>query len=565
MAYCQSRIRRAGYFTLALLLCAHLGGALVGQNKKKPVEEPKQSGATFKMVVDLVSVNVNVTDKHGAPVTDLTEKDFQVLDNGVPQTISVFRMETIPGVAAPGSSSAPSSSESPTPGILARKVILYVDDYHTSFEDLVYVRKAGEQFIRTGLAPTDLVALITASGRFSTEFTKYRDYVIANLNQVSAIFTGRERSSECPPMNEHQAVQIESDQLPSDQMTAMINLTIGCAHLQTTPNAEMIARGLIQATAQRLSSQTRDESQRVFFALQTLTRRLRAISGPKELILLSPGFFVSTSDIYELQRTIDYAIRADTVIDSVNVKGLVPDISAVSRSPVNNYPELRFAENDPLSALASETGGKFYYNNNDLFSQMKAAVSRSVVNYILGFYPSNERRDGQFHKLAVKVNRPDVSVSARKGYFAPKGEESFEAMKNDDILDALQNPEALKGIPLALSYNITHDPNPRTLLEVRTQIDVRKIHFQKREARDRNTFAIVTIVYDSHSQFVDGRESRLDFNLTDPNYNQVMKEGLVIRASFRLDPGEYTVKSVVRDAVETKIGSTFKRINIGEQ
>lgn len=505
MVTSQSKKRLLWLFGLALFLFSAWGHILPAKEKKK---QAAASGPTFQVSVNLVSVKVNVTDKRGLPIAHLTEKDFQILDNGVSQKISMFRVEAIPGSVVSAPNAGPTSPKPLAPATASRKVILFVDDYHSSFEDLVYVKKAGKQFIETGLAPTDLVALITASERFSTEFTEHREDVISTLSQVVPVL----------------------------------------------PEGGPVVFGSY------LMEQ--DKTKRTFSSLQMLTRRLQAINGPKELILLSPGFFYTTFD--DLQKAIDYAIRADTVIDSVNITGFVPDFSAASTKPPGNSGGIRFAMEDPLSTLATETGGKFYHNSNDLFALMQAAIGRSSVNYILGFYPSDEHYDGQFHNLVVKVDRPGVTLSNRKGYFAPKGEQSIVATNSVTIRSVLDNSEELKDVPMALSFNITHEETPESLVEVRTRIDVKKIHFRNEQKRNQNTLTIVVIVYDSNNQFVDGREAHLDLNLTDQHYQDVLKTGLVWQAQFKLSSGHYMVKTAVLEAGESKMGSAFKTLDIRE-
>ena len=532
------------------------------EKKEKKPSAAEQPTSTFRVNVNLVSVNVTVTDRRGVPIPDLTEKDFQVLDNGVSQKIAVFRMVTIPGNVVSGPNARPTSPTPPAPTTTSRKVILFVDDYNTSFEDLVYVRKAGEQFIRTGLGATDLVALITASGRHSTELTFDRESVIANLRLVLPFFADSGGRETCPPVNEYQALLIQRDLLTHDKWDSLIAAASGCCFM--CPRDALVA--LIRAAANRLAFRSEDLSRRLLSSLQTLTRRLSAIEGPKELLFLSTGFLLGvpiTGELeYEMNRAIDSAIRANTVIDSVNAAGLVPDISASSRLPESDAADFRFAREDPLSALATETGGKLYHNSNDLFALMQTAIRRSSVNYILRFYSSDERHNGQFHKLVVKVDRAGVSVAARKGYFAPKGEESFEALNSETIRDALEAAQELKGVPVALSFNITHEETPESLVEVRTRIDVKKMRFRKEKNRNQEIFSMVTIVYDSNHQFVDGREARLDFSLTDPHYQDILRAGLVWAARFKLPSGHYMVKTVVREAGESKLGSAVGTLDV---
>jgi hypothetical protein len=284
-----------------------------------------------------------------------------------------------------------------------------------------------------------------------------------------------------------------------------------------------------------------------------------------------------TQDIlFQLQETIDAAIRANTVIYSINTRGLdatPPGGDISSPVPMTSGEEVRihsllesedrFRSEDALSALAADTGGAFFHNNNDMLGQLKTVANRAQVSYVLGYYSTNTKRDGRFRKISVKVVvRPNMVVSARQGYFAPKGDETFRREKNEDVREALQAADDLKEIPVTISFNITRSGTTRSMVGVQTRIDVRKIHFQKRENRNQNVFNIVTVVYDANKRFVDGRETQIDFNLSDPNYKNVMQEGLKSQANFRLESGNYTIKIVVREAGETKLGSATQTLEV---
>jgi VWFA-related protein len=565
--------RRTSFLTVVCVFCALVvlsESSVADQQKSK---KPREAQTTFHVMVDLVSVNASVTDRSGKPITDLKEGDFQVLEDGVPQKISVFKIQAVPGVAVPLPTTEANASESQPVTPLERKVILFVDDYHMRFEDLYRVKKAGENFIRTGLGPNDLVALITATGRDSTEFTKYRDYVISSLNNLP-YYSPHSLPTKCPPLSDYQVSQINQlREHAGDAYDMAILDTLDCASLRGVPNAVQVAQDLVFAHAQSRGAQITDESRRTLFAIQNLTRRLRAIQGPKLIVFLSDGML--TLDLMDqIQKAVDNSIQSDTVIDTINAGGLdATPLFGDATQPYKPNPEVigakmrvesesRMAVEDAMNALASDTGGTYFHNNNDLLGLMKSAANRSQISYVLGFYSTNPERNGKFRKLAVKVNRPGVVVTSRKGYFAPKGEETFEAEKNADVKEALQNAQDFKDIPITVGYNITHPDASHAIVAVQTYIEVRKIHFQKRENRNRNIFTIVTVVYDSNDHYIEGRETRIDFNLTDPNYKNVMNEGLVAQASFRLAPGNYRVKAVVREAGETKLGSATKTLEI---
>jgi hypothetical protein len=74
----------------------------------------------------------------------------------------------------------------------------------------------------------------------------------------------------------------------------------------------------------------------------------------------------------------------------------------------------------------------------------------------------------------------------------------------------------------------------------------------------------VTVIYDANKRFVDGRETQINYNLTDPNFKNVLQEGLKHQTSFSLEPGKYTVKTIVREAGETKLGSTTRPLEVAK-
>ncbi|MBZ5538298.1 MAG: VWA domain-containing protein [Acidobacteriia bacterium] len=550
-------------------------------DKKPKTRAPKESDTqTFKVVVDLISVNAIVNSKNGDPIKDLTQDDFLILEDGVPQKISHFKVEVAEGVTVPASSKENPAGTEESVVLLSRKIILFVDDYHIEFGDLARLKKAGTDFIRNSLGPDDVIALITASGKNSTELTKSREHVISNLNNIFPLLMTHRATNDCPPLNDLQASSISERGEEADEILKMpeplqvcVLDTIDCANLSGTFNRITIAANMCVSAARGRNTLIMYDSRRTLSSVQALARRLKSIEGPKTVVFLSDGFLTRQAES-QIQEAIDAAIRANTVFEAIDTGGLrayVPGgdaSSSITTTAQSFAARMRMdrdeaaARQDALNALASDTGGHFLHNNNDLLAQLKRASQPSPVRYVLGYYSTNSTRDGKFRKLAVKVNRPDVAVTARKGYLAPRGEEAFETAKNNDLDEALRIAHDLKEIPVTVGYHITHLEPSRTLLAVQTRIDVRKIRFHKRENRNQNIFTILTVVYDANGRYVDGWETRIDFNLTDPGFKNVMDEGLIAQARFQLEPGSYKVKAVVREAGETKLGSATKTIEI---
>src|SRR5512146_1458676 len=87
-------------FSLKMLTLLLLGGLAAAQARSGEVQRPTgqqpddQQQPTYRVTVRLVNVFTTVTDSHGAPVAGLAKDDFRILEDGIPQTISVFDRES---------------------------------------------------------------------------------------------------------------------------------------------------------------------------------------------------------------------------------------------------------------------------------------------------------------------------------------------------------------------------------------------------------------------------------------------------------------------------------------
>jgi VWFA-related protein len=104
---------------------------------------------------------------------------------------------------------------------------------------------------------------------------------------------------------------------------------------------------------------------------------------------------------------LDEAIELTPLPDETNPMG--PVLDAVRRGQ------------DSLRSIADGTGGFAAVNQNDLNNTFARIIQENSSYYVLGYYPANDRRDGRFRSVDVKVKRPGLTVRARKGYVAPAG------------------------------------------------------------------------------------------------------------------------------------------------
>ena len=86
---------------------------------------------------------------------------------------------------------------------------------------------------------------------------------------------------------------------------------------------------------------------------------------------------------------------------------------------------LRLNPDSGLGQLANETGGFLITDSNDLRDRIQQVDEDLHSYYLLSYSSNNQKYDGHFRKIEVKLKRSGLSVQSRKGYYAIKGHVCF--------------------------------------------------------------------------------------------------------------------------------------------
>ena len=116
--------------------------------------------------------------------------------------------------------------------------------------------------------------------------------------------------------------------------------------------------------------------------------------------------------------------------EAIDIGGVPVDDPALSSPSVMIQNEVRRAQ-DSLRVISEQTGGFAIVNQNDFNTGFQRIIEDNSSYYVLGYYPTNDKRDGRFRKVEVRVARPGVKVQARNGYTAPKGKPAAATAKTD--------------------------------------------------------------------------------------------------------------------------------------
>lgn len=299
----MSRIQRTTGLALALLAIGARNTVVVGQ-EPKPASNAEMAGSetTFKIRAErnLVVVRVVVRDSSGKVIAGLHKEDFRLFDNGKPQSISGFTVEspeakvspaTVGAAAQPPTAAVPAEAEHPVV-MPERFVVLFFDDIHISFEDMVRTRDAAVRYIATNLQPADRAALFTASGDTQLDFTADHDKLhnaLLRVHQHPMPTVG----GECPKIDEYQAYEIAEQNDPTALQVAQADAIADCCGGQT-PCAQADAN-FINGLSRQILTDVEFSSRFVFQSLESLARRMATQPGQRSIVFLSPGFFTDTN------------------------------------------------------------------------------------------------------------------------------------------------------------------------------------------------------------------------------------------------------------------------------
>lgn len=527
----------------------------------KSNQTSKEEILTFTKRVNLVVVPVVVRDKQGKAVGSLRREDFQIFDNGKPQTITTFNLE------ANGAASERAHRESVLANVPIDKALgthpshffaYLFDDVHLLAGDLMQVRAAAKKHLESGIGPDDRAAVFTTSGDVTQGFTTDRSELTHAMDQIKPGFTTG--GAQCPYMNAYlgQKIVEESegssitptwDGATDDTWECMFNKA---QYLQ--PKAREVALD----AARRQVLDTHANTQRAMLMVEGVVRRLAAMPGARTLILVSPGF-LTTDDHIEQSTTITLATERNIVINALDARGLYTGIAGADtgtgpstmlavqlEEPINR--QGLFMQTNVLAELAEGTGGKFFRDNNDLLGGFNQLATPPEYVYVLAFRPEVLKQGGHYHQLKVTLGKNRAfTVQARHGYYEPAGAGDPQKLLSEELEKALFSRDEMRTMPITLKSEYAKKEGLNRELSVTTHVDVSGIHFQKADDRNVDNLTLVCGLFDINGNYLQGKKQEISLRLEDDVLKK-LTDGMNIKTTFNVEPGAYLIRVLLRDS-----------------
>ena len=527
-----------------------MGGPVSAAQTAAPVSQELQQTSgqgTYRLNLNanIVLTNVVVRDKKtGAVVKGLKASDFTIFEDKKPQKIISFDYQNVDEAAVLAEKSTASGKASiadllernfaASPKELKdhRLIVIFFDLSSMQDEDIDRAVAAAEKYVKTQMQPADLVALVSMSTGLTMDqdFTSNKEALLRGLGRYNGTDT-----------------------------SGFANGTTG----STSGTADDTSAFAVDDTEYNSLNTDRE-----LLAIRTIAKSLERVDQRKSMLYFSGGLTRNgIENQASLRAATNEAAKANMAIYSVDTRGLqaLPPVgdastgslrgnSAYSGGAATAQLSSNFGSQETLDTLSMDTGGKSFFDSNDFAPAFQQVQHDTEAYYILGFRSTNQRQDGSYRHLTVKLNRDDVKIEYRPGYYAGA---DFQHQKTEDREEALteQMRSDLPATDVAVYLQALYFMSSKNLYFIPVNVIVpgSQIPFVKGGDKDKATLDIVGQVKDAQGIVVGN--VRQTVKLAVDAAAEVQRKNIQYSTGFTLAPGRYHLKFVVRENQTGNMGS----------
>ena len=509
---------------LATLACVAAGNGtlFVVRAQTPPPQDPLPS---FRTSIEAVQVAAIVTDERGEPVTGLTEADFEIFENGTMQPITTFSAVNIPVER-----SDPALGEPDVVGNDRPPGRLYVFALDTmGAGNALRTRHFLRQFLERHFGPNDTAAVVLTT---------------RGLRDSGQDFTS---------------------------------------------NSRLLLNAIDKFGGGGDFGDAREQEKNLMGSLRDLTESIAKLPGRKALIFMSEGIGnpdrpdggcgcdpndlidppgplggIFTNVDIDFQRAMSAATRGNVAIYPIDPRGLTTELT-----PAGSFDTTELTNRMILQALADFTGGFALTNSNNYEAALGRLVREHSTYYLLGFNSAEQRRDGRYVRIDVRVKRPGLQVRSLDGYLAPR--DRPPASRPTTLLravsDAVVSPVAMSGVPMRVFAAPFRGAGKDATVAVALEIAASKLNLVESNGVHTGELEIVIAVTDVTKKKWPMMRHRASLALKPETYERVTGSGLRVLSQLRLPEGRYQLRvsaggaslagSVVYDLAVPDFGDDF--------
>ena len=556
--------------------------AVVGLSAQQSPTAP----VVFRAAVDYVEVDATVTDARGNAVTNLAVSDFEVLEDGKPQTIASFARVDLPVPRAVSSTTVSSVTASTVlPDVQANAPIeggiylIVLDDLHTGFARTNRVREIARQFIERAVGPNDVAAVVyTGHNAANQDFTGNRQLLLkavdkftgdklrsATLVALDAIGDGRNLRGPGVPASQQLGEDVIKDvraYRARSVMGSIRNLSEFMAGIRGRRKAMVLfGEGIDYDIEEALGPEgstaavIRDESRSAISSAQR---------GNVTIYSVDPrGSFDPVDELFSSATQVNRDSPGAPSLSNLGSGNLGRKPPADQANASTLQKEVRLQQ-ESLKALAQDTGGFAVLNTNSFVRQFERIISENSAYYLIGYNSTNDKRDGRQRTLQVRVKRSGLTVKARNSYTAPSGTVTSPPAGDtaaSPVLEALGSPLPVSGIPMRVFAAPFKGPRDLSSVVFAIELDPSAFNFVNQDGRWVESLEVATVIVPAGGAPRPGEHSKKALALLPALYEAVKSRGGRIVGQADLPPGRYQLR-VAAGTNGGRTGSTISDLDV---
>lgn len=519
----------------------------------------QQTTPVFRSHSELVVVPAIVTDHSGQHILGLQQQDFRVRENGKEQKIVVFQeIKTNQQPVRRVDLGQNKFSNYVTGEIAPRRItIIALDLINTPFADLAQGREQLMKFLAkaadTG-EPITVVAITRSGVKVIHDFTTDPKVLALAIQRLHA---------------PHQPV--------ADRPTG----EAGPEETQIAPEMDALVQLQAQGDANFVAFQEQMAAQLTMQAFQQIAQAYAGIPGRKSLIWASSGFPFSITDndmsttvrsspldllpLYE--RTWQLLNDAPMSVYPVDLRGLVTLVPGadISRPSVAYY-RMMYSDNlhriTTFDRVAQATGGRAFYNTNDIAGAIHEAADDSSSYYVLGYYRNSADRKPGWRKLNVTVSRPGLLARTRSGFFVSDKPPNEQAIKERELRTAMNAPLDYTSIPFSAEVQLPPaTASGRRLVKFQLVLAANSIFVDETD-NNHMKLDVLALAKSPDGLFRRRVGQSIEGHLTPKTLQEERLHGTSYNYQIELDPGDYTLRFLVRDELDGRIGTVTAAVKV---
>jgi VWFA-related protein len=523
--------------------------------------------------VNVVNVEVFVTDRQGKAVHGLTLDDFELFEDRRPIKITNFyAMEAGAPSVPPSRISAESLAAPPLTGTPGRteipdeqrlSLILYFDNLFLRPFDRNKVTAEVRRFLAAHVGPEDRVLLAT----FERSLTIRHPFTTDQRSISDALFDIEELTGY--------AVQTAASR-------AKVIQTID------TSRTFLEAEGFVDFHAKEVFN----DLKRSVVTLKDLVSSLGGLPGRKALLYVSDGIpMTAGEDLFELlnlrfgsestgtllaQRysarnlfqDLTEAANANRVtLYTLEAAGLKShsSLNAASRGSATGGSMIEidlardFNNREPLQLMALETGGLASFNTNN-FSGALARVGSDFRSYYSLGYPSPHSGDGRRHSIEVKVRRKGLKIRHRSNY----RDKSSESRLMAGVLATLRYGVEENSLGLELKVDVGEAVGGGNFhVPLTVSVPFSSVTLIPRGAFHYGRLEVVLAVIDEDGNTSTPETVSLPLTIPSADLDEALRQDVVYSASLLMRRGHHRVAVVLRDEMSGGTAMLRQAVTVG--